>query len=97
MLDGALRGYRTAGIKVGFYSTKVLWTHIVDSARYQLPEWRTAGPRTMATARGRCAGPYSFQGGPAVLAQWWISSADYDLTCPSPNTPALLKAYFHKY
>jgi peptidoglycan hydrolase-like protein with peptidoglycan-binding domain len=97
VLDGVLRGYRTAGIKVGVYSTKALWTGIVGSARYRLPEWRTAGPRTMATAGGRCAASYSFQGGSAVLAQWWTSNVDYDMTCPSSNTPALLNTYFHKY
>jgi hypothetical protein len=81
VLDGALRGYRTAGLRVGLYSAKALWTHIVGSARYLLPQWRTAGPGTVATARARCARSYSFQGGTAVLAQWWTSSADYDVTC----------------
>jgi len=97
VLAGVVRGYRSAGKRVGFYSTKALWAGIVGSTRYRLPEWRTAGPRSMATARGRCARSYSFQGGPAVLAQWWTSTVDHDLTCPSSNTRALLNTYFHKY
>jgi peptidoglycan hydrolase-like protein with peptidoglycan-binding domain len=97
VLNGVLAGYRRAGFRVGAYSTKSLWAGIMGSARYRLPEWRTAGPRSAAVARGRCASAYSFQGGPAVLAQWWTSSVDHDMTCPSANTPAVLKAYFHKY
>jgi hypothetical protein len=65
--------------------------------RHRLPEWRTAGLRSMAAARGRCAPSQSFQGGPAVLGQWWTSTADHDLTCPSSNTPGLLNTYFHTY
>lgn len=97
VVDGALRGYRAASLKVGVYSAKSLWGGVIGSTRYGLPEWRTAGPRSQSTARSRCAGSYSFQGGPAVLAQWWTQTADHDMTCPSSNTPAMLSAYFHKY
>jgi hypothetical protein len=97
VLAGVVHGYQSTGIKVGFYSTTSLWARVVGSQRYRLPEWRTAGPRSAATARARCARSSSFQGGPAVLAQWWTSSVDHDLTCPSSNTSGLLKTYFHKY
>jgi len=62
VLDGVLRGYKAAGLKVGVYSNPYLWNGVVGSARYRLPEWRTAGPRPKATAQTRCTGP-TFQGG----------------------------------
>jgi len=96
VLDGVLRGYRAAGFKVGAYSNPYLWNGVVGSAHYSLPEWRTAGPMPRATAQTRCAGP-TFQGGPAVLAQWTTKAMDYDLTCPRYSTPSALAAYFHKY
>ncbi|MEO6144635.1 MAG: peptidoglycan-binding protein [Dermatophilaceae bacterium] len=96
VLDGVLRGYRAAGLRVGVYSTPYLWNGVVGTARYGLPEWRTAGPRTKAVALTRCTGP-SFQGGRAVLAQWTTFAMDFDLTCPGYSTPSALAAYFHKY
>ena len=96
VVDGVLRGYRAAGLKVGVYSTAHLWGVVVGSARYGLPEWRAAGPRGKATALARCSGP-SFQGGGAVLAQWTTPTTDYDLTCPVASTQSVLTAYFHKY
>lgn len=96
VLDGVLRGYKAAGLKVGVYSNPYLWNGVVGSARYRLPEWRTAGPRPKATAQTRCTGP-TFQGGRAVLAQWTTKAMDYDLTCPGYSTPSALAAYFHKY
>ena len=69
---------------------------MVGSARYGLPEWRTAGPRGKSVAQDRCSGP-SFQGGPAVLSQWTTKPADYDITCPGYSTPSALAVYFHKY
>jgi peptidoglycan hydrolase-like protein with peptidoglycan-binding domain len=97
VIDGARYGYTSAGYKVGFYSTTSLWAQILGATRYGLPEWRTAGPRTQAAATARCARSYSFQGGGAVLSQWWSSTNDYDTTCPSANTPGLLATYLHKY
>jgi hypothetical protein len=97
VIDGVLRGYRTAGFKVGIYSFKRGYDKILGATRYGLPEWRTAGPRGPKVARDRCAAAHSLQGGPAVLAQWWTATVDHDLTCPSSNTPAVLSAYFHKY
>jgi peptidoglycan hydrolase-like protein with peptidoglycan-binding domain len=97
VVDGALRGYRAAGFRVGLYSTASAWPHVLGSARYGLPEWRTAGPRAKRVALGRCASSQSFQGGPAVLAQWWTPTTDHDLTCPVVNTRSVPTAYFHKY
>jgi hypothetical protein len=96
VLDGVLRGYRAAGLTVGVYSNPHLWNGVVGSARYSLPEWRTAGPMPKATAQTRCTDP-SFQGGRAVLAQWTTKAMDFDLTCPGYSTPSALVAYFHKY
>lgn len=96
VVDGVLRGYRAAGLKVGVYSTPYLWNTVVGSARYGLPEWRTAGPRSKTTAQARCSG-LSFQGGQAVLAQWTSKAADYDITCPGYGSQASLAAHFHKY
>jgi len=97
VMDGVLGGYRTAGFKVGIYSFARGYREILGATRYGLPEWRTAGQSPQSVARGRCARSYSLQGGPAILAQWWTTRVDYDMTCPTSNTPALLNAYFHKY
>ena len=96
VVDGVLRGDRAAGLRVGVYSTPYLWNSVVGPARYGLPEWRTAGPRSKAVAQTRCTGP-SFQGGRAVLAQWTTRAMDYDLTCPGFSTPSALATYFHRY
>jgi peptidoglycan hydrolase-like protein with peptidoglycan-binding domain len=97
LVDGARYGYTSAGYRVGFYSTKALWSEILGATRYRAAEWRTAGPRGLAGARSRCASSYSFQGGGAVISQWWTTNVDYDTTCPAANTSSLLAAYFHKY
>jgi hypothetical protein len=97
VIDGAVLGYRSAGYRVGFYSIPQMWSPILGTARYGLPEWRTAGARGPGVANARCATSYSFQGGGAVLSQWWGSSIDNNATCPSVNTPGLLATYFHKY
>lgn len=97
VIDGVVRGYRSAGYRVGFYSIPQMWSKIMGTARYRFPEWRTAGARGQGVAKARCARSYSFQGGGAVLSQWWGPSVDYDTTCPSANTRGLLSTYFHKY
>jgi hypothetical protein len=96
VVEGAVSYYRKAGLKVGFYSTQYLWTSIVGDLTMNLPEWRTAGPRGEAYALKRC-GNASFQGGPAVLSQWWTSSVDYNVTCPGHGTRAAMLEYFRKY
>jgi hypothetical protein len=96
VVEGAVRGYQKAGLKVGFYSTTYLWTSIVGNLRPGLPEWRTAGSRGKTVALQRCAEP-SFQGGRAVLAQWWTSSVDFNVTCPGFGTRTTMRNYFRKY
>jgi len=96
VVNGVIRGYRASGLRVGVYSTPYLWNTVVGTTRYGLPEWRTAGPRSKATALSRCT-DISFQGGRAVLAQWTTFAMDYDLTCPAFSSPSALATYFHKY
>lgn len=97
VVDGVVRGYTSAGYRVGFYSTPYMWATVLGTPRYKLPEWRTAGARGQSVAISRCLSASSFQGGAAVLSQWWAASVDHDITCPSANTPRVLGAYFHKY
>lgn len=82
VVRGALKAYGDAGLTTGIYSTGLQFPAIVGRVRWGLPEWHTAGPRSRATALARCS-EAPFQGGPVVLAQWWTSSADHDLTCPA--------------
>ena len=84
------------GIALGVLVVVAVGLRVVGTARYGLPEWRTAGPRPKAVALTRCAGP-SFQGGRAVIAQWTTWAMDYDITCPGYSTPTALATYFHKY
>ena len=96
VVEGAVQAYRDAGLKVGFYSTQLMWRGIVGRLRYGLPEWRTAGPRTMADALRMCSRD-PIQGGRAVLAQWWNDDRDFDVTCPGHGSRAQLREYFHRY
>ncbi|MGZ4639150.1 MAG: hypothetical protein ACXV2J_08845 [Actinomycetes bacterium] len=89
---GALKAYADAGLTTGIYSTRLQFPAIVGRVTWRLPEWHTAGPRSQATALGRCSEP-SFQGGPVVLAQWWTSSADNDLTCPAHTATAFTRFF----
>ncbi|MEO5708581.1 MAG: hypothetical protein ABIQ59_02000 [Nocardioidaceae bacterium] len=95
VLDGAVTAYRDAGLRVGFYSTPTMWRDIVGPVRYGFPEWRTAGLSSRAAALGRCGGP-QFQGGRAVLAQWYSTRADFDLLCPGRPADALLSEFFSR-
>lgn len=96
VVRGLLRGYRQAGLLVGFYSTPSLWAEILGDATYGLPEWRSAGGTSRAAARGRCV-TGSFQGGAAVLAQWWVPAKDFDIACPGYAAPRALRTWFHHY
>ncbi|HET6167050.1 MAG TPA: hypothetical protein VFE07_09495 [Marmoricola sp.] len=96
VIAGWVRAYRGAGYTVGFYSTTNLWHEIVGRRRFHLPEWRTAGPASPRGALGRCR-EGSFQGGQAVVAQWWTRRHDFDRLCPSPSRTATLGRYFHKW
>jgi hypothetical protein len=96
VVRGWVRGYRDAGYSVGFYSTTALWQHILGRFRLHLPEWRTAGPVSPASALRKCRDA-SFQGGRAVLAQWWTTHRDYDRLCHGAPRSATLARYFHKW
>jgi len=96
VVTGLLRGYREAGRRVGFYSTPYMWGQILGAARYGLPEWRSAGPTSAAAARERCSSG-SFQGGPAVLAQWWVPRKDFDIVCSGRSSPRVLRRWFHRW
>ena len=95
VVEGAVRGYRYAGYRVGIYSTPALWAGIVGDLALGLPEWRAAGQTSRAEARERCGDDWSIQGGPAVLAQWVEAERDQDITCP--GTSAQLAQWFQQY
>jgi hypothetical protein len=96
VVTGLLRGYRDAGRRVGVYSTSSLWRQILGNAHYGLPEWRTAGQTSRSSALSRCSGA-GFQGGRAVLSQWWTSAKDLDVMCPGFGRPKAMHRWFHKY
>jgi len=96
VLDGVIAGYRSAGLRVGFYSVPRMWRSIVGRARYRLPEWRTAGDTTRRAALRKCRTD-SFQGGRAVIAQWWDQDRDYDVLCPGRPRGEVLTRYFTKF
>jgi hypothetical protein len=93
VLAGAVGAYRDAGLRVGFYSTPSMWRQIVGPVRYGFPEWRTAGLSTRRAALARCRGP-RFQGGPAVLSQWYSTEEDFDILCPGRPAHEVLAEYF---
>jgi len=95
VVRGWIRGYRDAGYIVGFYSTTNLWRPILGGLRLGLPEWRTAGPVSPRAALERCHSG-SFQGGRAVIAQWWNAHRDFDRICPGISASTLAQ-YFHKW
>src|SRR4051812_40442310 len=75
---GARPGHRDAGPGVGRYSGRSLWRRVGGNAPSGLPGGRSAGPRSGAAARAMCRSG-SFNGGPAVIAQWWDDRRDHDL------------------
>ena len=93
VLEGSMTAYRDAGLRLGVYSTPLLWRSVVGDVRYRLPEWRTAGVASRAAAERRCAGP-AIQGGRAVLAQWADARVDYDVLCPGRPERDLLGEWF---
>jgi hypothetical protein len=96
VVRGALAGYRALGYRVGVYSTPTQWARVVGTFRTRLPEWRTAGGTSMGAALGKCSSG-QFQGGPAVLAQWWDAHRDYDVMCAGYGTRDAMRRYFHHY
>ncbi|MGA9749590.1 MAG: hypothetical protein WBQ50_19220 [Nocardioides sp.] len=93
VVDGVLAGYRDEGLRVGFYSVATLWQQIMGSTRYGLPEWRSAGPTTRQRALAMC-GSGRFQGGPAVIGQWWDDDRDYNVLCPGEPAQDVLDRWF---
>lgn len=93
VVKGALRGYRDAGFRTGFYSIGGLWTQVVGDLRLGLPEWRAAGVRSQAAER--CGDDWSFQGGEPVMTQWTDDVRDFNMTCP--GNAAQLDRFFHQY
>jgi hypothetical protein len=93
VLAGAVAAYREAGLRVGFYSTPNMWRDIVGSVRYRFPEWRTAGLSTRRAAVAKCRRD-SFQGGPAVIVQWYTAREDFDLLCPRRPADEVLTEHF---
>jgi hypothetical protein len=86
VVKGAVRGYRSAGYRVGVYSVPSLWQRVVGDLHLGLPEWRAAGQTSQAEALHRCSSPeWSFNGGPAVLGQWVADGRDRDVTCPGAD------------
>lgn len=95
VVQGAVRGYRDAGYRTGFYSTKILWRRIVGDLRTGAPEWRAAGMTSQAEALNRCGAGWSFQGGAGVFGQWVEDGRDRNVTCP--GAAARLGEWFHQY
>jgi hypothetical protein len=93
VLEGTLAAYRRAGLRVGVYSTPTMWRNIVGRVRYGLPEWRTAGLSTRSSALTMCR-RHRFQGGRAVVAQWYSAREDFDLICPGRPARPVLGEYF---
>jgi hypothetical protein len=95
VVQGSARGYSDAGLKVGFYSTPVLWERVVGDLRLGSPEWRAAGQTSQAEALSRCGPDWSFGGGRAVFGQWVEDGRDRNVTCPGAVTD--LSLWFHQY
>ncbi len=95
VVEGAVRGYRYAGYRVGVYSTPALWAGVLGDLALGLPEWRAAGQTSRDEARRRCAADWSIQGGAGVLGQWVEAERDQDLTCP--GTSARMGHWFQQY
>lgn len=96
VVEGSIRAYQVAGLKVGLYSYAHGWNEIMGTKRYpSAPTWVPSGRETQASALAKCSVP-SFSGGPVWIGQWTADSRDYGITCPgftgtvggsSPLTP----------
>ena len=91
-IDGQIRAYTEAGMKVGFYLSASTYDSILPKD-YAVPEWRTVGPRPRDVALEMCT-KASVQGGTRMLSQWWNDTKDFDLICPKQRTWEKLKIYF---
>jgi hypothetical protein len=95
VVRGLARGYRSAGYRIGVYSTPLLWETVVGDLSLGVPEWRAAGQTSRAEAQSRCGADWVIQGGPAVLAQWVEVGRDHNITCP--GTADEMRRWFHRY
>jgi hypothetical protein len=95
VVRGLARGYRSAGYRIGVYSTPYLWETVVGDLRLGVPEWRAAGQTSMAEAQNRCGEEWVIQGGPAVLGQWVADNRDHNITCPGAADE--MGRWFHRY
>jgi hypothetical protein len=95
VVRGLARGYRSAGYRIGVYSTPLLWQTVVGDLSLGVPEWRAAGLTSMAEALSRCGDDWVIQGGRAVLAQWVADNRDHNVTCP--GTADEMRRWFHRY
>ena len=93
VLAGAIAAYQDAGLRVGFYSTPTMWNGILGPIRHGFPEWRTAGLSTRRAALAMCRRD-RFQGGRAVMAQWYSTREDFDLLCPGRPVGQTLREFF---
>lgn len=96
VVEGAVAAYRSAGLRVGFYSTQRQWNDILGVARYGAPEWHTAGATSAAAALRACT-TRSFQGGPTLVAQWWDATTDHDVLCPGRVPSGSVTRWFTRY
>jgi hypothetical protein len=81
VLLGMMRGFADAGITFGLYSYPRGWQEITDGWQVEeVPVWATAGRSTRSAAQDRCR-ERSFSGGPVLLAQWYDSVRDSNITC----------------
>lgn len=98
VLTGVLRGYREAGLELGFYTSPGPWRDIIGKKRYGLPEWRTAGgppwSQTNYSSARRMCKVSSVQGGQILIAQWWDLKRDYDLLCPAARDQEVVDRMF---
>lgn len=95
VLTGAARGYRTAGYRVGAYSTPAMWRSVAGGLRLGVPEWRPSGSPEIGDATARCtSAAWSFTGGSGVIGQWLEAGRDLDVTC----VPRMrVDTWFHRY
>jgi len=82
LIDGAVAGYRGAGLKVGFYSYAYGWRQITGGRQITaVATWVPSGNDRRASALARCS-QRSFSGGKVLLGQWTAGERDHNVTCP---------------
>jgi hypothetical protein len=82
VIDGAIAGYKAAGVRVGIYSYGKAWRAITGARLLPgTPSWMPVGLTSRADAHAACA-VASYIGSKPWLTQWTDDVRDYDLTCP---------------